>query len=819
MRPKVLRALLLSGVWLTFIICQRFWPVLSVGFFDPIAESIYALSKTSYFSAAQDGKSRIAIIEIGSETRKELGWPIPRENFVALLEGLKENGHPVVLSNLWISDLRGETESTRNLENAIRAYQKYVGSGIHLVSGEEPSEEQIVEVLSRVILTNQGEMPYISRLEMIFEESSSMMLSQRAYGSGQVFGNEPVVYCMKMLFGHNQGELVIPSAPLWAAALLAEKNPRTYHGASPLVGNNEAGSILFHDKHCLDHTDVNTAEYFEKAQIEVFEMIDLLDFEESLQKSFEDMLVILSVADTPKKFIGPGVSGKVVRQHRIVARFLDTLLRKQDVVRSSKTESRIWPEILTFFVLLGCSLLMVRGKTLVCIAVLSAAILLLFVSMGYAILGLREFWVPVSLFFILGISLQLFGVWFVYQKLRSIVVPFKVSQSLKMQLPAADSLEKLKTIIEGVCTSFDLPVQVELTNGHRHLFAAASAPEQFAKLKGTLNSQPKVEVKDEVKVEKGCYLKVKLARTRGVALGKLSYQAQLIPENVELVPTVIESIENDILSQWYKVYVQQIQRVQSFEILQAQTRANILGKFLPDSLVKRFHGNSLSKSLNSVLRPTAKECAILQADIRGFSKLAKELSSMELITSLQDYFNSVVDEAQSIAQVKLIGDCIFLFIEHDVGTERYSACDLALNIAMQLVDSVINHPRKFKTVTVEFGIAIHYGECICGNLSSESCIDYTVIGNNVNKTARLEELTKHERVKNLVGSNAILLTDPVKSRLNMYNDTSADHLDIEKLDIKVRSFESEEIKIYYLKSSESEKQLKEKERLKSWVVR
>jgi len=60
---------------------------------------------------------------------------------------------------------------------------------------------------------------------------------------------------------------------------------------------------------------------------------------------------------------------------------------------------------------------------------------------------------------------------------------------------------------------------------------------------------------------------------------------------------------------------------------------------------------------------------------------------------------------------------------------------------------------------LNFGIAVHAGDVIYGNLAADTLIDPTIIGINVNKTARLEELTKHPKVAALAGPNAILLSE------------------------------------------------------------
>src|SRR6185437_5371268 len=89
---------------------------------------------------------------------------------------------------------------------------------------------------------------------------------------------------------------------------------------------------------------------------------------------------------------------------------------------------------------------------------------------------------------------------------------------------------------------------------------------------------------------------------------------------------------------------------------------------------------------------------------------------------------------------------------------------------------------------LNFGIAVHYGEVVVGNLSSDSCIDYTVIGPNVNMVARLEELTKYHQVSGVIGANGAIVSAEAAASLVRHKDAPLRTLGLAALGVAVRSF-------------------------------
>ena len=92
--------------------------------------------------------------------------------------------------------------------------------------------------------------------------------------------------------------------------------------------------------------------------------------------------------------------------------------------------------------------------------------------------------------------------------------------------------------------------------------------------------------------------------------------------------------------------------------------------------------------------------------------------------------------------------CVF---PDEADADGRRACESALDAVDDAFNGldVVNHRRKGQTQpTLGFGVGLHYGEVIYGNVGAPDRLDFTVMGAAVNQTARLEGLTKtlHQRL-------------------------------------------------------------------------
>jgi class 3 adenylate cyclase len=193
-------------------------------------------------------------------------------------------------------------------------------------------------------------------------------------------------------------------------------------------------------------------------------------------------------------------------------------------------------------------------------------------------------------------------------------------------------------------------------------------------------------------------------------------------------------------------------------------RNKLLGHFLNNTVVaqlRRYESElGFDAALSRITRQERRYCAMMQADIRNFTRMFSGENELEVAQLVAQCFSEITTVGQDLSIIKPIGDCIFLYSDVDQGREDAVLNVLALAcVFVESVERVNQNLVSAAATPLNFGVAVHCGDVIYGNLASETLIDPTVIGVNVNRTARMEELTKSPVVRERLGSNAIVLSE------------------------------------------------------------
>ncbi|MEH1904603.1 MAG: GAF domain-containing protein [Nostoc sp.] len=141
-----------------------------------------------------------------------------------------------------------------------------------------------------------------------------------------------------------------------------------------------------------------------------------------------------------------------------------------------------------------------------------------------------------------------------------------------------------------------------------------------------------------------------------------------------------------------------------------------------------------------------KEVTILFSDIRGYTTLTENLGAAEVVLLLNQYFETMVEAVFNYEGTldKFIGDALMAVFGAPLPlTENHAwrAVQSALDMRCRLEE--FNHRRIIQAQPqIRIGIGISSGDVVSGNIGSRKRMDYTVIGDGVNLSSRLEAVTK-----------------------------------------------------------------------------
>ena len=168
------------------------------------------------------------------------------------------------------------------------------------------------------------------------------------------------------------------------------------------------------------------------------------------------------------------------------------------------------------------------------------------------------------------------------------------------------------------------------------------------------------------------------------------------------------------------------------------------------------------------------EVAVLFVDIRGFTAMCGELPDREIMEILNFYLETMTKCVRRYEGTidKFIGDCAMAFWNAPYPQEDYVylACRAAADMIAAAKD-VNEKVKKIYNKEIAFGVGVHSGKALVGNIGSEFRMDYTAIGDTVNTAARLEEnadrgqILISKDVKEKLGDRAIVSPAPKEKKL------------------------------------------------------
>ncbi len=190
------------------------------------------------------------------------------------------------------------------------------------------------------------------------------------------------------------------------------------------------------------------------------------------------------------------------------------------------------------------------------------------------------------------------------------------------------------------------------------------------------------------------------------------------------------------------------------------------------------------------------KATVLFSDVRSFTKLCEGLGAEGVVRMMNEYFAFMADVIRGNGGVidKYIGDAIMALFGVPKSSGNDAEYAVKAGFAMLQALDLLNEDRiKAGNIAFKIGIGLATGEVVAGLLGSPERMNYTVMGNSVNLSARIESLTSHYGAQLLVCSETFgALTTSYRSRL------------LDKIRVKGQSTPSALYEILYSQAPERE---------------
>jgi adenylate cyclase len=189
-----------------------------------------------------------------------------------------------------------------------------------------------------------------------------------------------------------------------------------------------------------------------------------------------------------------------------------------------------------------------------------------------------------------------------------------------------------------------------------------------------------------------------------------------------------------------------VKNLQLYEAIEAETARRIsLQRYFSPGLVTML----MSGEVTAALGGDAYEGTILLADIIGFTAMSEKLAPDQVVAKLNRYFTImqkvIYDHGGNVDKFNGDGLMAFWGVPRAGAHDERNAVLTAIRMQQKLWPFNLQLCAEGQQ-PVHMGIGLNSGEFIAGNIGSEDKIEFTLIGDTVNLTARIEHLAGRYQV-------------------------------------------------------------------------
>jgi adenylate cyclase len=168
---------------------------------------------------------------------------------------------------------------------------------------------------------------------------------------------------------------------------------------------------------------------------------------------------------------------------------------------------------------------------------------------------------------------------------------------------------------------------------------------------------------------------------------------------------------------------------------------------------------------NVTLGGESLDVTVMFCDIRSFTSLSESMTPEKVVQFLNEYFTGLekcIARHNGVIN-KYIGDAVMALFGAPMqsATHAADAYAAALDMRQELV-KMNQSFAKMGLPEIKFGIGLHSGPVLAGNIGAVNRMEYTVIGDTVNTASRIEGLCKQYKTD-------LLLSESTAQRLKENN--------------------------------------------------
>lgn len=220
-----------------------------------------------------------------------------------------------------------------------------------------------------------------------------------------------------------------------------------------------------------------------------------------------------------------------------------------------------------------------------------------------------------------------------------------------------------------------------------------------------------------------------------VAYALLSFNANV---QVEMVPFIFATALTGFVSYAYLTFTEGVERSKVSHLFAQYVSQDVL-----DEVMNNYQEYLKSSAGQKV------EISVLFSDIRGFTTMSENTEPEKIVEMLNIHFTVMADIILKHHGTidKYIGDAVMAFWGAPLKTESHA--EQAVLAGLEMLEGLkevnkILKERGFEH-EIRIGIGINTGMATIGNIGSIKKMNYTVVGDAVNLSSRLESITKEHK--------------------------------------------------------------------------